>query len=382
MRELELYLHIPFCIKKCAYCDFLSMVAGEKEQRDYLEALKKEIREFPSAKEYHVSSVFFGGGTPSILPAVWIGGMMDTLREKFLIDPDAEISLECNPKTADEEKLRLYRSMGINRLSIGLQSADDAELALLGRVHTRDDFEQTYCLARKAGFSNVNVDLMSALPGQTAESWRRTLEYVLSLEPEHISAYSLIIEEGTPFYDAYHADDELRSRGDAPEHLPSEEEERRMYETTERLLSRAGLHRYEISNYAKYGYECRHNIGYWKRTEYAGFGLGASSLLSERRLCNPVRMQDYLCGGWSKREQVILEEQDQMEEFMFLGLRMTSGIREHDFFRKFGKTVDEVYGKVLERQTANGLLARENGRVFLTPEGVSVSNTVMSDFLF
>ena len=386
MRNLELYVHIPFCIRKCAYCDFLSMSAGRDLQRQYIEALKKEIRAFPNAEQYCVSTVFFGGGTPSILPWEWTGDVMDTLQSKFSIAPDAEISLECNPKTADEEKLRAYRSMGINRLSIGLQSAHDAELAMLGRVHTRDDFEQTWRMARAAGFANINVDLMSALPGQTAESWKNTLECVLSFGPEHISAYSLIIEEGTPFYEMYREEEEQRSRGEIPEQLPSEEEERRMYEMTGELLSQAGMHRYEISNYARTGYECRHNIGYWKRTEYAGFGLGAASLLAqqgggENRFTNPVRMQEYLSGGWSKKEELVLDRNDQMEEFLFLGLRMMEGIKENEFVRKFGKTVDEVYGEVIERQMANGLLARGGGRIFLTQEGIHLSNTVMAEFL-
>ena len=201
MRKLELYIHIPFCARKCAYCDFLSAPAGRSTQRQYIEALKREIVDFPYKKEYEVTSVFFGGGTPSLLPAEDMAEIMGLLKREFLLAADAEISLECNPGTADEQKLRTYAACGINRISFGLQSADNTELKLLGRIHTWEEFLETYQAARRVRFQNINIDLMSALPGQSVSSWKETLGKVLALEPEHISAYSLIIAEGTPFYE-------------------------------------------------------------------------------------------------------------------------------------------------------------------------------------
>lgn len=388
MRDLELYLHIPFCVRKCAYCDFLSAPAGRDVQRAYVGALRREICGFAqkATKEYCVTTVFFGGGTPSILPASDIAALMEEMRGAFAFAPDAEVTIECNPGTADREKLRVYRDAGINRLSLGLQSADDSELAMLGRIHTWTDFLRTYEDARAAGFDNINVDLMSALPGQSAASWERTLRSVLALSPEHISAYSLIIEEGTPFYEKYHEDDEIRRDGGVPRFLPSEDVERRMYEMTEELLGEAGLHRYEISNYARPGRECRHNTGYWRGTEYMGFGLGASSLIAGEfgytRFRNPDDLSAYLRGDFSGREMQTLTVQDRMEEFMFLGLRLTDGISEAEFERRFDCPIDKIYGKVLEEQQGLGLLARREGRIFLTPRGLDLSNLVMAEFLF
>ncbi len=423
MRRLELYLHIPFCVRKCAYCDFLSAPAVQAQQEAYLRALERELLSFPGKEAYRVSSVFFGGGTPSILPGEWIAELMGLLHRKFRIETDAEVTIECNPGTADAGKLRIWRDAGINRLSLGLQSADDGELALLGRIHTYEDFLRTYEAAREAGFANINVDLMSALPGQRVRSWEQTLAQVLALRPEHISAYSLIIEEGTPFYERYHEDAVLRERGELPRELPSEEDEREMYRVTERLLGAAGMQRYEISNYALPGFECRHNLGYWTGEEYAGFGIGAASLLKTNpkgaeasaelrnyrgkaealvqiqnncfeteakfeesacgyvRLRNPESMQAYLAGDFSGREAMPLSEEDRMEEFMFLGLRMTRGVSEREFLERFGRSAEEVYGEVLRKHCADGLLKREDGRIALTARGLDLSNAVMADFL-
>ena len=389
-KELELYLHIPFCVRKCAYCDFLSFPAEKEIQKQYVSCLIEEIRQFDLAEDYVVSTIFFGGGTPSVLEGREIMRIMQAIRERFPdIREDAEITIECNPGTADVSKLVAYRSLGINRISFGLQSTDDRELRLLGRIHSFETFCETYAAARQAGFSNVNIDLMSALPGQTPESWRETLNRVLALQPEHISAYSLIIEEQTPFYEKYHADDERRAKGECPQYLPSEEEEREMYEDTELLLSEAGLYRYEISNYAKPGFACSHNIGYWTGVEYAGFGLGASSLISHVRYKNTEDMQCYLqaygTGTAEAAGQVCSQEaltvQDEMEEFMFLGLRMMQGVREQEFARRFGQSVEAVYGSVLPRLLKEGLLIRDNGSIRLTRQGVSLSNYVMSEFI-
>lgn len=400
-KELELYVHIPFCVRKCAYCDFLSAPASVETMRMYADSLLEEIRRFPDcyragegsnmdrgegedsySETYEVSTVFFGGGTPSIFPPEWLTEILDALRKKFRYwSGNTEITIECNPGTVDENKFRAYRGAGINRLSLGLQSANQEELELLGRIHTWEEFLETYHAARRAGFENINVDLMSALPGQSAESWEKTLKQVLALNPEHISAYSLIIEEGTPFYEKYHTAAELRDCGmDCPE-LPSEEEERLMYELTETYLKQAGMHRYEISNYAKPGFECRHNCGYWKRTDYLGFGLGAASLLADTRYRNTDSLSSYIKMEFTGREAEKLSVEDQMEEFMFLGLRMTEGVSEKRFHEIFGDEIDAIYGDTLNKWLREGLLQRENGNIFLTARGINYANLVMAEFL-
>ena len=398
-RELELYLHIPFCIRKCAYCDFLSGPADRQTQEQYTEALIREIKAFPEKEQYVVCSVFFGGGTPSVLPAESIVRILEVLKEEFSFlgengeaeaesgaaVQETEVTIECNPGTADYEKLQKYRKAGINRLSLGLQSADNQELACLGRIHSWETFLETYEQARRAGFTNINIDLMSALPGQSTASWQKTLEKMLALHPEHISAYSLIIEEGTPFYEQYHEEDALREKGEVPALLPSEEEEREMYGMTEKMLNAAGMYRYEISNYAYPGYECRHNNGYWTGVWYAGFGLGASSYLNHRRYRNTDSMEQYLTASpeelQKEREVELLSQNDEMEEFMFLGLRRMAGVSEEEFRIRFQKTIGEVYGDVPGKLIQEGLLKRENGFLHLTGDGIHVSNLVMAEFL-
>ena len=338
--------------------------------------LVDEIRNCPDAvQDYRVVSIFFGGGTPSLLTGEQIGRLMDTVREIFTLDEDAEITMEMNPGTVTEEKLRRYRQAGVNRLSIGLQSVNDEELRLLGRIHTYEEFLEAYHLARANGFSNINVDLISAIPGQTVESWRRTLEQVMALSPEHISAYSLIIEEGTPFYE----DNKLE------ELLPSEEDEVLMYRMTEKILNEYGYDKYEISNYAKPGFESRHNLGYWSHIPYLGVGLNASSYLDEKRFENPSDMKDYLeiqSFGDAYEGARSLSVYEQMEEFMFLGLRKTKGISKKEFIERFGCSMDSVYGKPLIESMKQGMMKEEGDRVFLTQDGTLVSNQVLCEFLF
>lgn len=371
-KPLELYVHIPFCIRKCDYCDFLSFPSTEEQQYRYMEALKKEILGAGAYPDRRVVSVFFGGGTPSVPKAELLAEVLGLLRQTFLFDEDAEITLEANPGTLSEEKLRIYREAGFNRLSLGCQSVHDRELRQLGRIHTFREFVESFSLARGCGFSNINVDLMSGLPGQSLESYEESLRTVAELGPEHLSAYSLIVEPGTPF-----ASRELD--------LPEEETERKMYERTGEILGEYGYTQYEISNYAKPGRECRHNIGYWKRTDYLGFGPGAASLMENRRFSNTSDMKTYLSDSRQpekiRENMEILSEQDCMEEFMFLGLRMNEGISEKEFHRQFGKTVDEVYRPVLKKYRNLDLLWRAGGRIGLTAQGISVSNTVMADFL-
>lgn len=393
MQSMGVYLHIPFCVKKCDYCDFLSGPASKQQQKEYVEALKREILyEAPAYQSYQIKTIFIGGGTPSILDAESICEILQSMREQYVIDSDAEITIELNPGTAARQKLIQLNAAGINRLSIGLQSADNKELQMLGRIHTYEEFLQTYEWAREAGFRNINVDLMSALPGQCLESWLGTLKSILALEPEHLSAYSLIVEEGTP----------LCENLDKYAPVPDEEEDRRMYQQTKQILESHGYQRYEISNYAKTGYECKHNKIYWQRgiehlTNYLGLGLGAASTISRRRWKNTSNMDQYLqafliLDNQNKQEQFIperdikeemqmLSENDCMEEFMFLGLRMMCGISITEFQNSFGKSIDAVYGKVLQKWTAQGMLARENDIVKLTDAGIDISNIILADFL-
>ena len=381
-KNLELYIHIPFCKKKCAYCDFLSAPANETVQTQYIQSLLAEIEEkAPFYANYQISTIFIGGGTPSILRAGLILNIMETVHRVFHVKKDAEITIECNPKTVSFEKLLFYQKAGINRISIGLQSTENAELEELGRIHTYEDFLESYDLIRKAGFSNVNIDLMSALPYQTIESYEKTLQRILRLQPEHISAYSLIIEEGTPFYEIYETDEILREQGKVPRVLPSEETERAMYEMTKELLKQHGYFRYEISNYAKKGYECKHNIGYWTRENYLGLGLGSASFVEEKRFSNTRELKKYLSGDFSVENQEILDKNARMEEFMFLGLRLTKGVSQAEFLKQFGFSIENIYGDVLNKLQCEGLLAKKKGNLFLTEQGFDVSNYVMAQFL-
>lgn len=367
MKELELYIHIPFCISKCKYCDFLSAPSTVEERQEYVESLCDKIREYCEfAKTYHVVSIFLGGGTPSVLSAEQTEMIFCALRDTFSIDCDAEITMEMNPGTVTEEKLQRYKRAGVNRLSIGLQSTNNRELQELGRVHSYEEFLETFAMARDIGFKNINIDLISAIPHQTVSSWERTLRTAAELKPEHISAYSLIIEEGTPFFQRY-------GEGKHADELPSEEEERSMYEQTKHILSEYGYHRYEISNYAKEGYECSHNLGYWSRTEYLGIGTGASSLIDNRR--------------WIEGEEPeILSREAQMEEYMFLGLRKTEGVSQDKFKELYGQEIESIYGEVIAKLCREGLLQvteTEAGHKYigLTENGINVSNYAMSEFL-
>lgn len=377
-KELELYLHIPFCVSKCKYCDFLSAPSGEEQRQIYVERLCRRIRYWSDVIHnygYEIVSMFVGGGTPSILTEAQITQVFEAVHKSLPIREDAEITLEMNPGTDVKDKLLVYRELGINRLSMGLQSADNEELKCLGRIHTYEDFRQVYQWAREAGFTNINVDLMSAIPGQTLESYEDTLRKVADLEPEHISAYSLIIEEGTPFYERY-------GEGRHAEELPDEDIERQMYVRTGEILEDYGYHRYEISNYAKDGYECRHNLGYWDRKEYLGLGAGASSLMDHIRWKEPDHIGPSTGLVLEEREDFTrLRRKDEMEEFMFLGLRKINGVSEYDFYKSFRVSMDEIYKESIENLIKEGLLVREEDRIRLTDRGIDLSNYALSQFL-
>ena len=379
-----IYIHIPFCISKCIYCDFCSAPADDDTKERYVNALCAEIAHagketVKNGDDRSISTVFFGGGTPSILPVQLFVKIMGAVRGAFLVSEAAEITVECNPGTLTAGKLRAYRSMGVNRLSIGLQSPDNRELRALGRIHTYEQFEESYYAARDAGFDNINIDIMSAIPYQTVTGYQSNLEKIVKLNPEHISAYSLIVEEGTPVYE--HPEKFLP--------LPSEDDEREMYYETDRILKKAGFDRYEISNYSKKGFECRHNVGYWERKDYLGFGLGASSLFENVRMKNISDMNKYIGNAGKSdlyEDTEILTVNDCMEEFMFLGLRMMKGVSSRRFLKLFNKNINDVYAEPLEENIKNNLLCKyrdDSGESWycLTPHGIDISNTVMADFM-
>ena len=374
-QELELYAHIPFCVRKCGYCDFLSGMAEESTREAYLLALAREIRRAgQDAEGCRAVSVFFGGGTPTVLTGGQLSRLLSEIKKSFRLAGDCEITLEANPGTLDPEKLRLCREAGFNRISIGCQSADNRELRRLGRIHTWEEFLEGFRQAREAGFSNINVDLMSGIPGQTLVSWETSLRKTAELGPEHISAYSLILEEGTPFY-------ENREKLD----LPDEDTERRMYERTGEILEEYGCRQYEISNYAREGYRCRHNLGYWTGREYLGLGLGASSLWRDTRFRNTDSMEEYLKDSGNlpkiRREEEKLSASDRQSEYMILGLRLTEGISLAGFRETFGTDVRKVWPGVLEKYKGYGLLEEAAGRLKFTGEGISLSNVVLAEFL-
>ena len=388
-KPMELYVHIPFCARKCFYCDFLSFRAPEPVHEAYSAQLIREIEaQGAFCREYQVTSIFIGGGTPSVMEPCLIADIMRALKYHFDVATDAEITIEVNPGTLLHNKLHIYREAGINRLSIGLQSTDNQELRDLGRIHTFEEFLKSYQCARMVGFPDINVDLMSSIPGQTLESFKNTLKKVTMLKPEHISAYSLIIEEGTPFWDRY-------GKGKAATvsfpPLPDEDTENRIYHLTRTFLGEQGYGRYEISNYAKPGHECRHNIGYWTEVPYLGLGLGASSYLGGCRFSNTGDMDMYLGLDFAGTPEESLEQlhgplqelsrEARMEEFMFLGLRLTKGVSEIDFVAMFGIKLETVFGPVIDHLISNGLMEKNGVRLSLTEWGMDVSNYVLGEFL-
>ena len=369
-RPLGLYLHFPFCVRKCRYCDFLSFPSDEAGREIYLERLKEEIKARGAVyQDYNIETLFIGGGTPSLMTGQQLTELLDTVRVSFHVSPVGEWTMECNPGTTDAETLRIYRNAGINRLSFGLQSMNDEELKYLGRIHTAKQFAENYQAARRVGFENINIDLMSALPGQTTASWLDTLNKAAAFEPEHLSAYSLIIEEETPFWDLYGDDrsgeadvDGIIANGGGGQQgkaailtLPDEDSERQMYHLTKRILAEKGYERYEISNYARKGFECRHNLIYWQRKDYLGLGLGAASMVGNRRFSNVSDMTSYM-HDWSYCQEEILDRKAQIEETMFLGLRCTAGVSDRMFTEKFGQSMMDIYGDIIRKYISEGFL--------------------------
>ena len=448
--ELGIYIHIPFCVHKCIYCDFLSSPADVHTRKQYVRALINEIYltregkcvnkliknvlqgdntsyedmeepavngltsdyalydtvcmadyektimqedisgcvdDIKSENGHIVTSIFIGGGTPSAIDAEDISDILDAVRKNYNVSDKAEITIECNPGTMDKKKAVIYRKAGINRISFGLQSTDNNELRMLGRIHTYEQFMESYKIAREAGFDNINIDLMSALPGQTMESFKAVLEKALSLGAEHISVYSLIVEEGT----------RLSDNIDSFPPIPSDDEDRQMYYMTKEMLSSYGYEQYEISNYAQKGYECKHNLKYWERCDYLGFGIGAASLYSGRRYTNISdigRYMDVLAEITNALDKSYVNEllqirtdmeelskEDEMSEYMFLGLRKTKGIDITDFKEEFGTDIKDIFGEAIEDNIARGLLIHDGNCLYLSKRGIDISNTVMSDFI-
>lgn len=373
IKDISLYIHIPFCKQKCLYCDFPSYSGKEKLMDQYINALNKEILQ--KAKGYGINSIFIGGGTPSYLTDSNLQSLLETLN-KLNLKNNIEFTIECNPGTLNIRNLELMKKGNINRISMGLQSTSDSVLKEIGRIHNYEEFKDNYLLARDMGFNNINIDLMFGLPNQTIEDWRESLEEIVKLNPDHISAYSLIIEEGTYFYNLYEQDKLT---------LPEEDMEREMYLLTKNILDKNDYKQYEISNYAKKDKECFHNKVYWKCNEYLGLGVSASSFIDDKRIKNIDDIEDYI-ERIDRNENVAMEIHinninDDMEEFVFMGLRMIEGIEISKFNRRFNKNIYEVFGEVIEKNINKELLIYGSGKLYLSSKGIEVSNYVMSDFI-
>lgn len=362
---LGLYIHIPFCVMKCKYCDFLSFSSTEADREKYVLALCEEIKNFKCNDT--VDTVYFGGGTPTVLKAEQLSFILKTIKESFVLDRCAEITTECNPATMGIDGFKELFEAGFNRLSIGLQSANDEELKLLGRIHSACDCEKAVLDAREAGFKNISVDLMFGLPYQTMDMWKNSLNTAVQLSPEHISCYGLKIEEGTPFFDMNYEVDEDLSRD--------------MYDFGVSFLEEKGYSLYEISNFAKAGFESRHNLKYWKCNDFAGFGLGACSCVNNVRYSNVRDMEEYLRRDNKIEEEIPLTDFDAMSEFVFLGLRTRKGISEIEFKNRFKKDIYDVFGEALQKNIKRGTIEKTEDRLIIPKEYLYVSNGILVDFV-
>lgn len=374
MKEVGLYIHIPFCKQKCWYCDFPSFPCKEYLMEEYIEALIKEINNRID-NNINIKTIFIGGGTPTYLSSEQLLKLGKKITELNL-NKNIEFSVEANPGTLSEDKLKALKSIGVNRLSMGLQAVQDYHLKAIGRIHTFKEFKENFKMARKIGFDNINVDLMFGLPNQTLQEWIDTLNTICNLNPEHISAYGLILEEGTAFYKLYE-NDKLN--------IPDEEIERKMYKATLEVLNRNGYEQYEISNFSKKHRECTHNLIYWNLDEYIGVGSGSSSYLDNLRISNESNIEKYIesinDGKYGAQEQFENSIKDNMEEFMFMGLRKIKGISIENFQKKFNKNIYQVYGKIINKHKKLNLLEEKDGNIALTSKGIEISNFVMSDFI-
>jgi len=370
---LSVYVHIPFCVRKCLYCDFLSQAFDERKAEAYLKAVLCEIRLAGSFYgKQRVRTVYFGGGTPSVVPAFHIEKILETLKEEFSFNEDCEISLEINPKTADEEAVRTYLFAGVNRFSLGMQSASDPELKALGRVHDNGDLLEAFGLLRGLGADNINLDIMTGIPHQDMDSLKKTLDEAVSLKCDHISAYALILEPGTPFFE------QGRDKLD----LCDEDTEMEMYEYTVDFLEANGYQRYEISNYSRPGRKCLHNLSYWNCDDYLGFGCAAASRIKNTRFTNIKDIDAYIMSPVKNRsEELTLDDEELMSEFFFMGMRKTEGVSVKTFRERFGRSIFGVYGDRLEKHIRQGLIIKDGDRLRFSRRGLDVSNIILSDFV-
>lgn len=363
-----LYIHIPFCIKKCEYCDFLSFSDSDKYFDVYTKALINELKQYNGTE---IDTVFIGGGTPSVLPSELIERVCNGIKANFKLLSDTEWTMEINPGTVTEDKIQAMFNGGINRVSVGVQSFNDAELKAIGRIHDSKTAYDTIEMLYNAGFRNISIDLMESLPYQTEKSFKNSLETAIKLPITHISVYSLIIEEDTPIKEKY--DNGIYV-------FPDEDKDRDMYKYTGDFLEEYGFYRYEISNYAKSGYQSKHNLKYWNCDEYIGVGLGAHSYIDGVRSYNTSDIDEYINGKTCKHKDV-LSVSDKMGEFMMLGLRKTSGINRNEFYNRFGKYPDGIWGKTIDKFIAIGVMEKAGNCYRLTQRGLDVSNSVMCEFI-
>lgn len=381
-QELGIYIHIPFCVQKCNYCDFLSSSETDEIKTKYIASLIEEMKSYKNQfRMDKVQTIFIGGGTPSILNLELLELLFTGLHSNFNISPKAEFTIECNPGTLNTDKVDLFKQYGVNRVSLGLQSTNNTQLNKLGRIHTYEEFLGSYELLRNKDYNNINIDLMSALPNQTLKDWEETLGKIVLLNPEHISAYSLIVEEGTKLFDQI-----AKEKDQGINNLPSEEDERLMYYITNEILDDAGYDRYEISNYARNGFTCKHNISYWLRKNYLGLGIGAASLINNVRFNNTNDLHYYLEHSGSlnniKLDENLLSINEQMEEFMFLGLRLIQGVSKKTFEETFHTNYDKIYGNISKELEDKKLITLSNDKIKLTNKGIDLSNHVLANFLF
>ncbi len=364
-----LYVHIPFCVSKCKYCDFASFAGKEHLTDKYINAVCNEMQKY---KGHKFDTVYIGGGTPTVLESNAFEQLFDSIYNNFKIAQGSEITVEANPKTVDAAKANVLKDVGVNRVSLGAQSMNDDELKMLGRIHTAYDTEQTVDIIKNSGIHNISLDLMYALPGQTTDKINKSVSKVLSLKPEHISCYGLKIEQGTPFYD-------MKIGGKITE--LDDDATADMYELIIENLGKNGYQHYEISNFAKPGSESKHNTKYWKCVDYIGLGLGASSCLDGARFTNSCDFDSYF-NGYQKSEEYTLTQSEKMSEFIILGLRLIKiGVSKKEFAKKFNTDIYKVFGKIINKHIANGLLCDNGESLVLTPRAYYICNYVMSDFV-
>lgn len=376
-KNLGIYIHIPFCGRKCIYCDFLSIKYNDEVCKDYFDALHKEIEIISEQySERYVDTIFVGGGTPSVVPEKYIVDLMNLISKKFYVYENAEITIESNPGTLSKEKLSAYKKSGFNRISIGLQAAQDYHLKQLGRIHSKDEFYRNYRLARECGFENINIDLIFGLPDQTIDEWAESLKYVTELNPEHISCYSLIIEEGTQLFNDVESGKTL---------VVDELIDRQMYEMLRDVLVERGFIHYEISNFSKRQYESAHNLKYWTLQDYLGLGVGAHSFIDGVRFKNTESIQGYCSslkdGIYPSEDSQFISQKESMGEFIFLGLRLINGISVADFQNRYQVPIHSIYGEKIEKMVKSGLLIEEANGIRLTNQGLNLANKVFVEFI-